>query len=109
MWNFKSNKDRYYKIKSFSYFLPAPPKRQSGYQEKEFDRIIDHLSELDFELIDMQTQAHSHGESAGVWVFCRLGALTKKAANKSINLDYQDIGGNGNGAIPMDPDIIHDS
>lgn len=113
MWNFtrdkKSDNHKYFGIKSFSYFLPAPPKRQSGYQEKEFDRIIEHLSQSGFELLDMRTQAHSHGESAGVWIFCRLGALNEEAASTAINIDYQDIGGNGNETIPMDPDIVHDS
>lgn len=99
---------RYYAIKSFSYFLPAPPKRASGYQEKEFDRIVSHLCSEGFELLDMNVQSLSIEEKGGVWVFCRMGALTKEAASKNINIDYQDIAGQASHDIPMHPDIVHE-
>lgn len=99
----------YYAVKSFSYFLPAPPKRNSGYQEKEFDRVIDHLNELGFELIDMKTQSHNGTESAGIWIFCKVGALTKAAAKIQINIDYQEIAGISGKNIPLDPDIVHEA
>ena len=34
---FNLNNKKYYGQKSFTYFLPAPPERNTGYQEKEFE------------------------------------------------------------------------
>lgn len=99
---------RYYGIKSFSYFLPAPPKRASGYQEKEFDQLISHLSSQGYELIDIKIQSYSTEAQAGIWAFCKMGALNKEAAKRPINLDYKEVSGMADSAIPMDPDIIHD-
>lgn len=99
---------RFHAVKSFSYFLPAPPKRTSGYQERELDTIIAHLADQDFELLDIKAQSFASETHAGVWVFCRLGALTKEAAKTQINVDYQEIAGTGSSSIQMDPDIVHD-
>ncbi|MCO4755020.1 MAG: hypothetical protein KC478_11105 [Bacteriovoracaceae bacterium] len=96
-------------IKSFSYYLPAPPKRKSGYQEKEFDRIIDHLREKNYELIDTKIHSHNCDDHGGIWIFCRLRPLTRIASNQEINIDYQELAGSQAENIKMDPDIIHES
>tara|TARA_Y100000780_G_scaffold232596_1_gene268888 strand:- start:18433 stop:18771 length:339 start_codon:yes stop_codon:yes gene_type:complete len=95
--------------KTFSYYLPAPPKRKSGYQEKEFDRIIEHLREKEFEIIDMKIQSHTIENHGGVWIFCLLRPLSSNASKMEINIDYQDIAGLNPENIEMDPDIIHES
>ena len=105
---FWPHRSHYLAIKSFSYFLPAPPKRNSGYQEKEFDQSIAYLSKLGFELIDFQMASHTESGQGGVWIVCRMGALTQEAANQDINVDYQVISGQMASEIPMDPDIVHE-
>ena len=101
--------DEQFPVKSFSYYLPAPPKRKSGYQEKEFDRIIDHLRDKDFELIDTKIHSHNGDGHGGIWVFCRLRPLSLKASQEEISIDYQELAGTQPDNIEMDPDIIHES
>ena len=31
---------RYLDVKTFTYFIPTPPKRKSGFREREFDKIM---------------------------------------------------------------------
>lgn len=78
---------KYFAIKTFTYFIPVPPPRKTGYREKEFDKIFYELLQKEFELLDMQTQYSVNG----MWIVCLLGALTEKSA--ILNLDiHQDIG-----------------
>lgn len=102
---------KYYGKKSFTYFLPAPPERNTGYQEKEFDQIISFLQQKGYELININTQAVNYGESsqsAGLWIVCTLGLLEKSLVNQELNIDYLEISKNTKSKIEMDPDIIHD-
>lgn len=99
---------RFHAKKTFSYFLPAPPKRKNGYQEKEFDQIIEHLASLGFEILDLKIQSYPAEGYGGVWIFCLLGAKTKEAARAEINIDYHEIAGKREQNIKLDPDIMHE-
>lgn len=73
-------------LKTFTYYIPAPPKRTHGYREKEFDKITHGLlSSGDYELVSMQTQATSGADHGGLFVVMVLKPLTKAA--KELNLD----------------------
>lgn len=101
----------YYGKKSFTYFLPAPPERNSGYQEKEFDQIFSYLSKQGYDVIEFRTQSLAYGEQnhcAGIWIICILGITKKELMDKEINVDYMDISKSAMSDIKMDPDIIHD-
>ena len=108
---FNLNNKKYYGQKSFTYFLPAPPERNTGYQEKEFDQILSHLNKKGYEVLNFHTQSISYGEQnhcAGIWIVCLLGILDKKLIEEEINIDYTEISRNQNSFIQLDPDIIHD-
>lgn len=77
--------------KTFSYFIPAPPLRKSGYQEREFDQLIEYLQEKGFRLLRYKLASVSSEKVAGVWIICELQARTKEARDFKIDLDYQSL------------------
>ncbi len=104
---FKKKKE-YKAIKSFTYYIPAPPHRKSGYQEKEFDQIFSYLMKNGFDILDTKLQSSSTNEASGMWVFCLLGAKTKEAAEKEIDVDYTTLTSDIEQVIKLDPAIEHD-
>lgn len=56
------------KIHSFTYFIPAPPKRQSGYREKQFDKVFFEFINQGYEILSVHTQALSNQTQPGMWV-----------------------------------------
>jgi len=105
-----NKRKKYIGVKSFTYFLPAPPTRKSGYQEKEFDHLFSHIMSLGFDVIDVKLQSLNTENSQGVWILCLLGAKTKEAFETPIQVDYQEISKNvsHHSNIKMDPLIEHD-
>lgn len=103
-----SPKMHYVKVRSFTYYIPAPPERKNGYQEKEFDQIFDHLMSLDFDILDFKTQAYAGEKSSGMWIVCILGAKTEKAAKYNLDIEYTDISKTMESHIQLDPSIEHD-
>jgi len=106
---FGLKKENYFGKKTYTYYIPAPPVRKNGYQEKEFDHITSYITQLGFDIIDFKIQAHSHSDQAGMWIVCLLGAKTSEIYHKRI--DYNPIEQSLNdhhSSIPLDPSIIHD-
>lgn len=104
---FKEKKFRFQQ--TFTYYVPAPPTRKTGYQEKEFDFITQHIFKLGFELLDFKIQSHSNEGSSGMWIVCLLGTNDSELANTKINLDFTELAGLSSPTDhPMDPDIIHE-
>jgi hypothetical protein len=46
---------------TFTYFVPAPPLRKTGYREVEFDKIMRGILTAGFELEDLQTVPSTNG------------------------------------------------
>jgi hypothetical protein len=67
-----------YKIRTFTYFVPSPPKRKTGYQEKEFDQLISYINSEDFKICNIQTQMSTQNDSSGMWVILQIRPLNKK-------------------------------
>lgn len=63
MLNFFRKKVR---LKTFTYYIPSPPVRKSGYQEKEFDRLFHELAQFGLELHQIHTQADP--TVGGMWI-----------------------------------------
>ncbi len=55
----KSEKKIYHS--TFTYFIPSPPLRKSGYREVEFDKIMSGLLSSGFELVSLQTVSSTNG------------------------------------------------
>lgn len=73
-------------LKTFTYFLPAPPQRKTGYREKEFDKIMQGILQSGFEIVEIQTQA----VSTGLFIFALISASSKKVSDLDLNLDIQE-------------------
>lgn len=69
-----------YKIRTFTYFIPSPPKRKTGYQEKEFDQLISYINNQNYKICNIQTQASTGDESSGMWVIVLVRPLSKEAS-----------------------------
>ena len=101
-------KSPYYGVKTFTYFIPAPPDRRTGYQEKEFDSIMGSVARSGFELIDLKTSAYANEQKCGMWVVCLLGAKTKEMFEKEVLFDTDGVNLVPNKNVPLDPSIIHE-
>jgi hypothetical protein len=75
---------RYFDIKTFTYFIAAPPRRKTGYREREFDKIMQGLLNSGVDVIEWKAQA----VEGGVYVIFLLGS-TKKSAVGAL-LDVQE-------------------
>lgn len=105
---FKSN---YFAKKTFTYYIPSPPIRKTGYQEREFDAIIEHISNLGYDILNFTVQAHQNKDGGGIWVICLLAAPTKEIYQKKIELNLDIIYKNNSHSDPslaLDPNISHD-
>jgi hypothetical protein len=107
-----NRKKTYFAKKTFTYYVPAPPSRKTGYQEREFDSVVEHINSLGYEIIDLKLQSHSSDQKSGLWIICLLGAPSEIINNKRIQFDTTQFDNNSNSTtseIPLDPSIIHDS
>jgi hypothetical protein len=73
-------------IKTFTYFIPAPPARKSGYRETEFDKIMQGILTSGFELLEL----HTESVPTGIFLIALLKAKDKKIFNKDSALDLHD-------------------
>lgn len=74
-----------FKIQSFTFFIPSPPARASGYREKQFDKVFYDFINKGYEVISLNTQASTGEKQSGMWIICLVRALNKEA--ELLNLD----------------------
>lgn len=73
-------------VKTFTYYIPAPPPRTTGYREKAIDKLTYELIKHGHEILDFKTQQMSGNNSTGILVIFLLAANSDKAAQ--LNLDF---------------------
>ena len=75
-----------YKIQTFTYFIPSPKPRNTGYREKQFDKVFYEFINRGYKVIDFKTeQCLSQQETSGIWVIIMVQAINSKA--EKLNLD----------------------
>lgn len=74
-----------YKIQSFTFYIPSPPARSSGYREKQFDKLFYEFINKGYRILEFKTQASTGEKQSGMWVIFVVQALNKEA--ESLNLD----------------------
>lgn len=99
---------KYYGKKTFTYYIPAPPQRKSGYQEKEFDHIFSYLMQKEFDIIDFKLISANSEYSSGMWIVCLLGAKSLAALKIDLEVDYAEISSMKESTIKVDPSIEHE-
>lgn len=88
---FKKNSANTYKhdrrtVKTFTFYVPAPPPRKHGYREKEFDKIFYNFINKGYKIISFQTATHSGPQSSGLWIICVVESLSNE--NNELDLDF---------------------
>lgn len=63
---------------TYTYYIPAPPKRGQGYREKQFDKLIEEIVNLEIEIINIHCQSHESGQGSGMWALCLLKGRPKQ-------------------------------
>lgn len=90
-------------VKTFTYYIPAPPQRTTGYREKAFDKITYELIKQGHEIIDFKLQQMSGNNSTGVLVIFLLAANSEKSAQLNLNFDTEfGLDNNPEGDIELD-------
>lgn len=80
----KDQKD--FKMQTFTFFIPSPPARSSGYREKQFDKLFYEFINRGYKIINFTTQASSAGEKhSGMWIICLVQATNAEA--EKLNLE----------------------
>lgn len=74
-----------YKIQSFTFYIPAPPERNSGYREKQFDQTFYEFINHGFKIISTHTQSHVGANHSGMWFICIAQPLSEEASNLNLS------------------------
>ena len=90
--------------KLFTYFIPVPPSRSSGYREKQVDKLINSLLEQNFKLIDFKIESIATETSAGMWIALHLQPQCLKSSQLDINKFLEEV--ESASALPEDGGTI---
>lgn len=71
---------------TFTYFIPSPPHRKTGYREIEFDKIMRGILDSGFEIESFETQS----AGTGIYVVAVLKTNSKKVFESDLRQDIQD-------------------
>ncbi len=85
-----------YKIQTFTYYIPSPPDRDSGYREKQFDKVFYDFINQGFEIISINTVPNTGPKSSGMWYIATIrGAVPLALENKiqQISIDGIELEG----------------
>lgn len=84
-----SQKD--YKMQSFTFFIPAPPPRSTGYREKHFDKLFFEFINRGYKIINFTTQSVVTGEKhSGMWIICIVQAQNAEAEDLKLDDLFMD-------------------
>ncbi|HLW55864.1 MAG TPA: hypothetical protein VKY27_00675 [Bacteriovoracaceae bacterium] len=90
---------------SFTYFIPSPPHRKSGYREREFDKIMQGILNSGFEIEELRTESVQTPQS-GMFILTILKAKSKKVFTLDENIDIHESFKLSE--EPLDNDIIYE-
>ncbi|MFT6069352.1 MAG: hypothetical protein ACJAT2_003594 [Bacteriovoracaceae bacterium] len=68
-----------FRIQTFTYYIPAPPPRKTGYREKQFDKVFYNFINSGYRILDTKTQSNTGENGSGMWVIFTVQATNKKA------------------------------
>lgn len=72
--------------RTFTYYVPSPPKRNTGYQEKEFDKVFEkHFGKnSNRKVLSITTEQQYDNEKSGLWIICLYEEKVLKNSSSSI-------------------------
>jgi phosphatidylinositol kinase/protein kinase (PI-3 family) len=66
-------------FQSFTYYIPSPPERKAGYQEKHFDQIVNYVLEHNYKINQLNCTPNTQQKHSGMWVILVLECDKKNA------------------------------
>ena len=66
-------------FQSFTYYIPSPPDRKFGYQEKNFDQIINYILQHNYKINQLKSTPNGQDKHSGMWVICIFECSKKNA------------------------------
>lgn len=83
--SFFGPREQNYKIQSFTFYIPSPPPRSSGYREKQFDKLFYEFINKGFDILHFTTQASTGEKQSGMWLIFVVKAKNAKAEALNLN------------------------
>ncbi len=78
-----------YKKQSFTFFIPAPPPRSTGYREKQFDSLFYEFINRGYDILEFKCTTVNTGESSsGMWIICLVQAKNSEAEALMLDEDF---------------------
>ncbi len=77
-------------VKTFTYYIPAPPHRKTGYREREFDKIMQGILTSGFDLVNLSAHPVGGDDNSGLFIVCTIKARDKKVFATDEGLDIQE-------------------
>ena len=74
-----------FRIQTFTYYIPAPPPRKTGYREKQFDKVFYEFINIGYRILDTKTQSNTSENGSGMWIIFTVQATNIEA--EALNLD----------------------
>ena len=73
--------------KTFTFYLPAPPARNTPYREKYFDKLMYEFLSKGHEVISINTESHGPSEgNGGLWIIVLVRATNKQAQKLDLEV-----------------------
>ena len=79
-----------YKIQSFTFFVPSPPPRSTGYREKQFDKVFYEFINRGYRILNFSTQLSSGEKQSGMWIVAVVQALNEDADQLNLEESFAD-------------------
>lgn len=77
-----------YKTQTFTFYIPAPPSRKTGYREKEFDTILFNFINQGYDILEFNTQSSSNAGQSGMWALITVRANRLNASKLNFTDDF---------------------
>ena len=75
---------------TFTYYIPAPPSRKTGYREREFDKIMRGILSSGYDIEELHTHSVGGSDNAGLYIVALLKASSSKVAKLDESQDIQE-------------------
>lgn len=79
-----------YKIQSFTFFIPSPPPRSTGYREKQFDKLFYEFINRGYEIMHFSTESCSGEKHSGMWLVFVVKALNAEAEKLNLHDEFSE-------------------
>lgn len=80
------------KIQSFTYYIPSPPDRKTGYREKQFDKVFYEFINRGYKILNVTTVPHSGANASGMWIIFTVKANSPQAQVLDLEFDsFMDV------------------